>query len=459
MDNYIYHPLGDYAENYANGTIGPGDKGFPQSYDGHTNGGLDFNPGPRRPVHAMVDGVVTAVCGFTLQEHIDNLEAGFYVELKTNNFGYKDTVYIRYLEMGWLESPFAEVLDIKPGVTGTGIYDIQMRKIVVTEIPVKAGDIIGYTNDLPIQSALHIDMQLNPTLSGGYDTTFGFNFGREDGKGKDYGSCYSTDGVNFLQDGQILGNNVGGVGKVPYSSYNVFNNYWFCMAMAKPLYMEQKVPTTEETEVTPTSAVNMNTSEAQNFFTKEVPDNLITCGGLYTLDEMKSSIAALARREVGLNPNESSEYNLSAICLEAKVLRARWAQHPDKDLYWLMSNNGFDGASITHRIETMDNGGLYDNETLKEMAFNNFKYPGAYGFIPEHIKIVNNFPYANYGYYWAGYSNTVQNAPILKNMIVNHSIDRHSTGWAWLIDVVGNTAYFAPTIWMNTAGHPEPLIS
>lgn len=238
-NNYLYHPLGDFAQYYADGTYGPGDNEFPRTHSEHNNGGIDFNPGSKLPVHAMADGEVVFIGVYNSSSHYKEKSAGYYVEIKSNSFGYNGTVYMRYLEMGWLESPLAEAIGVEPGTSGTSIKNAPSVRMN-TSIQIKAGDIIGYTNEIGNgQTNLHIDLQQHATLSGGGLISSSFDFNKNNSSIGEYGEGYKDDGKNWYQDGKIVGQVINGIGYVPYgeasSKFQVFNHYWYCTILSKPI--------------------------------------------------------------------------------------------------------------------------------------------------------------------------------------------------------------------------------
>lgn len=322
-DNYIYHPLGEFAKNYSDGSIGIGDPRFPRSHSGHANGGIDFNPGAKLPVHAMVDGEVTFLGAYSDARHYASNSAGYYVEIKSTNFGYNGTVYMRYLELGYLESPFGEALGINSGPNGTSIRNKPTTRKNVS-IQVRKGDIIGYTNDIGGgQSQLHIDLQRNPTLSGGGSVSSNFPFTPSDGKGGTYGTGYTVVNGNWYQDGKLVGvMGADGKAKTPRANFDVFNHYWYCTILTTPKAISSStspdggIPLSPSVNVPSDPYLNLSFS---NRYMGEYPSQITDINnsnfrGIKTL-------ALAARGEFGLNEEGKSYGKLFRTWILHEVVR------------------------------------------------------------------------------------------------------------------------------------------
>ena len=56
MSNYFYHPLGNYAENYVNGSASV--SALPHTYASHGYSKIDFGVGGGHKVYSMTDGTI-----------------------------------------------------------------------------------------------------------------------------------------------------------------------------------------------------------------------------------------------------------------------------------------------------------------------------------------------------------------------------------------------------------------
>lgn len=244
-DNYIYHPLGDYAKYYEDGTIGVDDIRYPRAHLEHDYGGIDFFPGSKIPVYAMTDGKVVCIAVYNSDTDRNNNCAGYVVEEKINSekTGYKENFYIRYMCLGWLSPTLAESINLKGGTTGTYYDKIDSVKNSV-EISISEGDIIGYTNAIgQVESLnkqhcqLHIDFQKKETILSGLTAEVPFKL-----NSSNFGSCFTVKNDNWYQNNVMVGSIVSGNGYVPdgenNDNYKIYNHYLYCMLISKPSYID-----------------------------------------------------------------------------------------------------------------------------------------------------------------------------------------------------------------------------
>lgn len=139
---YYYHPLGDYAELYMNGGGAPNQR--PHTYDDNgtkTHGWskLDWGVGADHPVYSMTDGTIYNISGYTGAGG-----KGYYVYIRTDRKdGTGQTICIRYIELGGLSEITGPPVGVAAGPNSfSGGCDSGS-----ISIPVKMGDLIGYTNN------------------------------------------------------------------------------------------------------------------------------------------------------------------------------------------------------------------------------------------------------------------------------------------------------------------------
>lgn len=140
MSRWFYHPLGDYAKNYVEGTVGWSAR--PHSRIDHGFNKIDYGCGYNLPIYSMTDGTVTSAHW----SYGENNPSRWIVVVKCTNNGYSEMmaklrngspddfpIYISYIEM-----------DRKPEV-GSGDS-------------VSPGTLLGYTNNEYSGSNVHIDI-------------------------------------------------------------------------------------------------------------------------------------------------------------------------------------------------------------------------------------------------------------------------------------------------------------
>ena len=139
MARWFYHPLGDYAKNYVEGTASPSQ--FPHTRPDHGFNKIDYGCGYNLPIYSMTDGTVVTA------KYIGGDGVSRYgVVIKCTNNGYSEMmakvknaspmdypIYISYIEM-----------DREPEVT--------------TGESVSPGTLLGYTNNVYPGSNVHIDI-------------------------------------------------------------------------------------------------------------------------------------------------------------------------------------------------------------------------------------------------------------------------------------------------------------
>ena len=427
-DNYLYHPLGDFARNYADGTISFQDRRYPTSHSGHKNGGIDFNPGSKMPIYAMADGTVTFVGIYARPSDYSNRCAGYYIELESNNFGY-GIIYIRYLEMGWLESPFAEAIGVRPGANGTNIQSCSGKQTKRVTISVKAGDIIGYTNSIGNgQSQLHIDLQINPTLSGDGEIKNGIKFLN----GKSLGTGYEAKNGKWYQNGKLIGmppdGLVPGSGKFP-----VYDNYWYSTILSTPIYknIESSV---ENTLLKPKT-------KFEGYYSENIDPNLLS-------DETLSIMCQLCRDEIQATGDKTTD--LMTYGVYAKLLRSVYMLKKidsNSSIMAALKKGGFSNWA-GRGYPKLPNTYQYKDE-IKEIVKKNFLNGGIYGLSGKFAQIANCYPQENYGYSGKGYTADRNIESELENRIVNRNIVSHITlnsrGTTRLIGCIANTGFFTTT--------------
>ena len=139
MARWFYHPLGDYAKNYVDGTANSSQ--FPHTREKHGFNKIDYGCGYNLPIYSMTDGIVV-----TARYIGDDGKSKYGVVIKCTNNGYSEMmakiknaspmdypIYISYIEM-----------DREPEVT-------------VGE-SVSPGTLLGYTSNVYPGSNVHIDI-------------------------------------------------------------------------------------------------------------------------------------------------------------------------------------------------------------------------------------------------------------------------------------------------------------
>lgn len=142
MSSYFYHPLGNYAENYLNGTANYSQ--MPHTREDHGWSKMDFGVGGGLPVYSMSNGIVIN-CGYLGEK--DGVSK-YGVIIKTSDCGYSRMMaklkggnsedyplYFTYIEMDELSEGLENGMNITKGTQ------------------------IGVTNDDYSGSNLHFDIQ------------------------------------------------------------------------------------------------------------------------------------------------------------------------------------------------------------------------------------------------------------------------------------------------------------
>lgn len=178
MSNYFYHPLGDYAQNYIDGSATPSER--PHTYPSHGWNKIDFGVGGGRPVYSMTNGIITN-CGYFGQS---DGQSKYGVAVKTTDCGYSRMmaklkggspedypIYFTYIEMD------------------------NINEELEKERPITKGTFLGETNYDYAGSNLHFDIQpyerYSNTNEGNAKTWYGcISLDQRDAYG-DKGSSYN----------------------------------------------------------------------------------------------------------------------------------------------------------------------------------------------------------------------------------------------------------------------------
>lgn len=435
MAKYYYHPLGEYAQNYINGNAAPNQ--LPHTYDwnGESEHGwskLDWGVGPDVPVYSMTDGIIYSVFGTSTGGGV-----GYFVNIKTDRKdGTGKTICIRYIELGGLSELTAPLVGVEAG-PGNFISGVSSGEI---SVPVKMGDLIGYTNNwYNNYSNVHIDFFYeNSTTSDYYkgveyvphcdeNTKLDPSFSLKDlGNNKKAVYC----------NGEIVGYENGMVPQqgVPSTIYTVYPCITYMTCLQKPIKISG----------------NINT----NIGSGNAPAQYYTDVISMTDDELNNACNCILG-EIPLSA-DGIEASRSGCLLYAKLIRRRYfcdsnSVNPEKSIMSVLENGGFYGWSGSSISSSKVSGMEYTINEFKEKVKNNICNPGLYDItLDKCIKIANEGPFYNYGYSPSGYnlnSATVENE--IEQKIVSLQLPSHSNAKNYNIPIenflgcIGNTGYWS----------------
>lgn len=381
---YFYHPLGDYAENYANGTIIPGDAAFPHTYDSgdggqpHGWGKLDWGVGADVPIYAMCDGDVTTVKSQPVAG-----QEGYVVILRT---GLTDstgqTIYIRYLELGGLSAELATILGVPEG-PGTYSKEAIGKNSEDGVLHISQGDLIGYTNSHYPTSCLHLDFTYGDNFSG-YGG--GVNFSTAEGvphiEGDIPSSAFSKVGDIVTCNGEELGTN----GRVPTNGgqsgvYTVYPAVSFLTCLQKPVKLSMSSAVGEHT-------LDFSNIICRNNMNQQAVD--FYCGGTMsekwmgkypnTLSELNANKGIRYATAVCAQELNFSEYgNLPGVAygklIRAKMIGEKRSGNTMEEWFYNLNTSQFAGKDQWLKKTFSKESDL----VFAQAVYKNICYPGLYG--------------------------------------------------------------------------------
>lgn len=436
MSRYYYHPLGEYAQKYIDGNAAPNQ--LPHTYDkneeGKTHGWskLDWGVGPDVPVYSMTDGVIFSVFGTTTGGG-----KGYYVNIRTDRQdGTGKTVCIRYIELGGLSELTAPLVGVEAG-PGKFSGNVSSGEI---NVPVKMGDLIGYTNNwYNNYSNVHIDFFYEGSSTEDYYK--GVEYVPHCDANTKLDSAFNlkdlSSGVKAVYcNGNIVGCENGYVPQQPDTSsiYTVYPCLSYMVCLQKPIKMEGSVNGSIGTGNAP-----------EGYYKDTIP---IT-------DEELNNACNCILGEIPLS-EDGVEASRSGCLLYAKLIRRRWftkAVNPGNSIMSILQNGGFYGWGGNSISSSKVSGMNYTINEFKEKVKQNICNPGLYDItIDKCIKIANEGPFYNYGYSPSGYNtNSARIESELEQKIIAKQLPSHSNSPSFSIPLdnflgcVGNTGYWSDT--------------
>lgn len=442
MGKYWYHPIGDNAKMYVDGTATPSQK--PHTYDwngskSHGIGKLDWGLEPGTPIYSMTDGTCYSIIVQT-----SSGGKGYQVYIKTDRTTQGKPICIRYIEMRGLGDSLADAIGVDRGDNSfPGVYSANS-----VNVPISQGELIGYANDWYAgYSTLHTDMFFESQGDSSYndpntipqieDGKLSSDFTLED-TGNTTSSDANLGGQTFkLYKVTCQGKTVGSeTGFVPLQGYDstIYPVYPFV-----PYLVQLQTPV----QISTSTAGNGGSTVANG--TGEAPDSYFS--ETFTADDTElRQIGNACMGEIPPDYNDLTRCR-AGIILYAKLVRRRRCEYGDISIPSLMSKSviqGYSGSSInSSSLSAME---MTEEEYLEQIRI---AYCTPYlGMIEQDAKckqIANGGPFYNMGYSGLGYSNSSSIESELEARIIANncgSVGTHNYSSSGFLGCVGNTGYW-----------------
>ena len=433
---YYYHPLGELAKAFADGTAD--DSEWPHTYTKpgkyHGIGNLDWGSGksipPNSKVYSMTNGVITKIFKYT-----DDAGFGFYIYIKTDRVdGEGKTIEIHYIELSGFSERIANILGCKAGPMTE--KEVHMAPInFSTEITVEMGEHIGYTNSwYSNYSNMHTDFVYVGRGDNNSDGNVDVSTYPHAIESKLSGNFKLTDLSNGIKkvecDGKIVGRENGYVRTQHGGSsdtYKVWPHMSYMVCQQTPVYINSSSGTL---------------GEVGKYDPKGYDSEILECTEKELLGACNATLGETMAYTDGL------EAARSGVLMYAKLLRCRTLWY-GKDVQYTLNHSGLGGYSGTHiDIRQVEEIG-YTVEEFKEKIRLNLCNPGLYDITyPKCVQIVKNAPFFNRGYFGLGY--TVCSSSVeaeLENKIKNRTLPGHFGNSDIFLGCTGNTGYWSLASW------------
>lgn len=440
---YYYHPLGDLAKAFVDGTASSSE--FPHTYDNngdhaHGVGNLDWGSGSSipqlSPVYSMTDGTIYTV----YTSHGDG-GRGVGIYIKTDRLdGAGKPICIHYIELSGVSDRLAQILGCEAGPHTESEF-ASFNVSSSEPISVKMGELIGYTNDWYLNySNMHTDFTYegvgdnNSTDIPAYIEASPHvkNVEQLNKKFSVEKTGQSIPEYIVKCDGKIVGSDNGMVRlqSAPSSYYPVYPFISYLVCQQIPVYL---------------SGGSSSSMGAIGQYAPEGYDTIkLSCS-----DNELLHICNTVLGEIGYN-SDSLEAARSGILLYAKLIRCR-AILNNEDVMTVINTGGFYGHTGTYINTSTISSLQYTQEEFLEKVRQNYCNPELYDITDTKcVQIAKAGPYYNYGYspdY--NYPCTSSIETELENRIRNGEVKSHmknSLGTNCsnaFLGCIGNTGYWA----------------
>lgn len=380
MPKYYYHPLGDYAKNYVDGTATFSQR--PHSRDTHGWSKIDWGVEEGLPVYSMTDGEISSVnC-----RNADGQEGYVIVVKSDRKDGTGKEIYINYLELNGLSKSIAPLAGISAGprsyshqhFTKTPSYHVSM------------GEHIGYTNGIYTGSAIHTDFTYGDRYTGQISTS-DFNSSTTIPhltSPTQLVSNFKTDGKIVYFNGEIMGTSNS---KVPTSwggdtIYPVYSTVSYLTLLQKPTLLANSFNISPSSPGDSVSIIgkegvrfreNMN-QQAVNFYLTGTMGNNWMGNYPNTIEELNQ--ASLIRYATAIAQGELNFEYFSGISygkvFRAKMIGETWhSGNTGKEWFEQLGEKQFANKSkwLNKTFSTQN------DLVFAQGLYNNIKYPDIYG--------------------------------------------------------------------------------
>ena len=432
---YYYHPLGELAKAFADGTAD--DSEWPHTYTKpgkyHGIGNLDWGSGksipPNSKVYSMTNGVITKIFKYT-----DDDGFGFHIYIKTDRLdGEGKTIEIHYIELAGFSERIANILGCKSGPMTEA--EVKMAPVnFSTEISVEMGEHIGYTNTWYSNfSNMHTDFVYvghgDNNSDGNVDVST-YPHATESKLSNNFKLTDLNNGIKKVEcNGKIVGRENGYV-RTQYGgssdTYKVWPHMSYMVCQQTPVYINSS------------SGI---LGEVGKYAPKGYDSKILDCSEDELL-RVCNTILGETMENV-----DSLEAARSGVLLYAKLIRCRTCFYGTSVLYTLQHGgfDGYHGNSINLGPLTTLN---YTVDEFKEKVKLNLCNPGLYDITDSKcIEIARNAPFYNYGYS-DNYRCTSSIESELENKIKNRTLPGHFGNSDIFLGCIANTGYWALGSWL-----------
>lgn len=443
---YYYHPLGELAKAFADGTAD--DSEWPHTYTKpgkyHGIGNLDWGSGksipPNSKVYSMTSGVITKIFKYT-----DDDGFGFHIYIKTDRLdGEGKTIEIHYIELAGFSERIANILGCKSGpMTET---EVKMAPVnFSTEISVEMGEHIGYTNTWYSNfSNMHTDFVYvgrgDNNSDGNVDVST-YPHATESKLSNNFKLTDLSNGIKKVEcDGKIVGRENGYV-RTQYGgssdTYKVWPHMSYMVCQQTPKYVSRSSSNVNNSILTPTE-------RCSGYYTESFDSSLVSDSELLQLCQLAAHEIAGGNRDFTTEIQDLGVY--------AKLFRgvylANRSGKTDRIITVLKNYGGFSNwgsrgyptltAYPDHREEVID------------MIKTNLMKPEIYKMDGKFAQIASCYVSMNYGYSGT-YSFNRNIEEELEKRILSKNLKSHidnTESWhanVVLIGCIANTGYFTTT--------------
>lgn len=381
MSKYYYHPLGNLAKTFTDGTASNSE--WPHTYDAnesgkpHGVGNLDWGSGSNIPqqseVYSMTDGTITSI----YTNHSSG-GRGFAIVVRTDRLDSKGKpICIHYIELSGLSEKLANIVGCKAGPMSQSEYG-SVNVSYNSPITISMRDHIGYTNDwYGNYSNMHTDFTYEGV--GDNNATFldesSYPTVSEDKLDSSFTLTKLDNGKTKVEcNGKIVGRDDGSVrlqtGNSQY--YNVWPHVGYMVCQQIPTYLSGSTTASGGISIgTIEEVINgdkMNQEALSCYKTKNLGDNWM-----------------------GKRPTSLDELNNSSECRGIRYATAVCSQELNFSTY-----GHFPGASYAKLLRAKMIGEDRSGSSMKEWFdyINPYQFAGKSGWIAKTFSSENSLTFA-----------------------------------------------------------------